>query len=346
MPELFGESIERVRERIGSLTQAARIDSFVEANGVGHGARRLRLVNGGGIELEIYPDRALDIGQATVDGRPVAWASSTGMTTPDAAEPEGSGWLRTFGGGLLATCGLDTFGAPSKDEGETFGQHGRIGTQRANLTRVEVTDDELIVEGTMRQTRVFGENLVLRRRISSRIGSDSIRINDVIVNESYRDQPHMVLYHMNLGWPLLGDNTTIETPATRVTPRDADAELGIDEHSVYGPPRPAFREQVFTHELPAGPASILVANPDNGLSFELSIDANELPFVFQWKMADQGVYALGIEPANTSNLFGRASARAADELPILTPGEQASYSLNVRLRRDPSIAATSKEEAL
>ncbi|MFC6235324.1 DUF4432 family protein, partial [Leucobacter soli] len=92
MPEIFGETMERVRERTGLLAQAARIDSFIEADGVAHGTRRLRLVNGGGLELELHPDRALDIGHATVDGWPVAWASPTGMTGPDAFEPEGSGW--------------------------------------------------------------------------------------------------------------------------------------------------------------------------------------------------------------------------------------------------------------
>ncbi|MFC6234482.1 aldose 1-epimerase family protein, partial [Leucobacter soli] len=264
--------------------------------------------------------------------------------------PEGSGWLRTFGGGLLATCGLDTFGVPAEDAGERLGQHGRIGAQRAQITRTEVTDDELIVEGVVRQTRVFGEHLVLRRRITSRIGSDGFRIEDTVTNESYRDQPHMILYHMNLGWPLLGERTRIEIPATRVVPRDPDAEAGFEDREVFGPPTPGFAEQVFTHALPERESRIAVTNPDNGLSFELTIDADQLPWVFQWKMAGQSHYALGIEPANTPNLFGRAAARAAGELPILRPGERTAYALEVRLRRDAvgtdgsaSIGVRSKE---
>lgn len=333
------------RDRIGSLAQVARVDSFIEAEGAARGARRVRLVNGGGLEIEVHPDRALDLGQVTVDGVPVAWISPTGITGPEAAEPFGSGWLRTFGGGMLATCGLDTFGPPSDDQGETLGQHGRIGTQKATVVRAEANEREVVIEGVVRQAAVFGEHLVLRRRISSALGSDIVRIDDVVTNEAFHAQPHMVLYHFNLGWPLLGDRTTIDIPAAQVIPRDADAAAGIDQHTVFGAPVAGFREQVFIHRLGAArPVEVVVANPDNGLEWTLSLDGGQLPTVFQWKMAGQGHYALGIEPANTHHLGGRAAARAAQELPMLAPGERAQYSMAFRLRRVDPVAATSVTE--
>lgn len=351
------------RERIGSLAQIARVDSLIEAEGPARGARRLRLVNGGGLEIEVHPDRGLDLGQVTVGGVPVAWISPTGITAPEAAEPIGSGWLRTFGGGMLATCGLDTFGPPSVDAGETLGQHGRIGTQKATVIRAEASESGVTVEGIVRQASVFGENLVLRRRISSALGSDTVRIDDVVTNEAFHEQPHMVLYHFNLGWPLLGDRTTIDIPAAQVTPRDEDAALGLDRHTVFGAPIPGFREQVFIHRLAGGAGGdggdgggdagtgtrsrqveVVVANPDNGLEFTLAVDGTQLPTVFQWKMSGQGHYALGIEPANTPNLGGRAAARAAGELPILGPGESVRYSLAFRLRRVDGVAAASRTE--
>ncbi|WP_308799845.1 aldose 1-epimerase family protein [Agromyces silvae] len=333
------------RDRIGSLAQVARVDSFIEAEGAACGARRLRLVNGGGLEIEVHPDRALDLGQVTVGGVPVAWISPTGITGPEAAEPFGSGWLRTFGGGMLATCGLDTFGPPAEDDGEVFGQHGRIGTQRATIVRAEADEAGVVVEGVVRQASVFGEHLVLRRRISSALGSDTVRIDDVVTNEAFHAQPHMVLYHFNLGWPLLGDRTTIDIPAERVTPRDADAAAGLGEHTVFGAPTPGFREQVFIHRLgTAEPVQVVVANPDNGLEWTLSVDGAQLPTVFQWKMAGQGHYALGIEPANTHHMAGRAAARAAGELPMLAAGESARYSVEFRLRRVDTVGEASVTE--
>ncbi|HWM17849.1 MAG TPA: aldose 1-epimerase family protein [Microbacterium sp.] len=346
MPDIFGAHGAALRERIGSLAQVVRVDSFIEAEGAARGARRLRLVNGGGIEVDVHPDRGLDLGQVTVDGVPVAWIAPPGITAPEAYEPEGNGWLRTFGGGLLATCGLDTFGPPSVDAGDVLGQHGRIGTQKATIVRAEATSEGVVVEGVVRQSAVFGENLVLRRRITSAAGSDTVRIEDTVTNESFHEQPIMVLYHMNLGWPLLGDDTTVTVPASRTTPRDADAERGLEGRSEVGPPVADFREQVFVHELETEDViQVVVANPQNGLEFALAISGAQLPCVYQWKMVGQGHYVLGIEPANTPNVFGRAAARAAGQLPVLAPGGSVDYTVEFRLRRVDVDRAISRQEA-
>lgn len=347
MPDVFGRSGSDLRERVGTLSQVVRIDSFVEDDGPSRGARRMRVVNGGGIELELYPDRALDIGQVTVDGFPVAWISPSGITRPDGYEPDGNGWLRTFGGGLLATCGLDTFGPPSQDDGQTLGQHGRIGVQRAQIVRAEATAEGVVVEALVRQAATFGENLVLRRRVSSAAGSDTVEVSDTVTNESFRDQAHMVLYHLNLGWPLLDDGSAVSVASAGVRYRDADAESGRGSERVVGPPVPGFREQVFIHEIDADSAvDVVVANPDNGLEFVLSAEPATFAAVHQWKMVGQGHYVLGIEPANTPHIHGRASARAAGELPMLAPGESVTYTIRFRLRRNqPPRSAAHTEEA-
>jgi hypothetical protein len=346
MPEVFGMSGAALRERIGSLGQVVRVDSFIEAEGAARGARRLRIVNGGGIEVEVHPDRGLDLGQVTVDGIPVAWISPTGIAAPEAYESQGYGWLRTFGGGLLATCGLDTFGPPSEDAGDTLGQHGRIGAQKATIVRADATPDGVVVEGVVRQAAVFGENLVLRRRISSAAGSDTVRIDDTVTNESFHDQPHMVLYHMNLGWPLLGEGTSVSVPAASTSPRDEDAEAGLAHRETVGAPTAGYREQLFVHDLGTdGDVEIVVANPENGIEFTLTVPGASLPCVSQWKMVGQGHYVVGIEPANTPAVLGRAAAREAGRLPVLAPGESVNYSLAFRLRRVDVAGRPSREEA-
>ena len=55
----------------------------------------------------------------------------------------------------------------------------------------------------MRQAAVFGENLHLHRRIEAEVGTDEIRISDRVVNHGFSDTPHMLLYHLNVGYPLL-----------------------------------------------------------------------------------------------------------------------------------------------
>ncbi len=319
-------------DRVGSLDQIARVDSFVDTEGMSRGARRLRVITGGGLEYDVHPDRALDLGAATLDGVPLAWLSSTGVTDPGFAEPQGRGWLRTFGGGLLATCGLDSFGPSVDDEDGVAPMHGRIGQLPARLTRSDATQDELTVAGTVRQTRVFGENLVLRREISSAVGSTTITIRDTVTNEGAQPSPHMVLYHVNIGWPLLDEGVTVEIPATEVTPRDPDAEAGFDTRYEIAPPVAGFLEQVFVHEG-GSEGYARVTNQKRGIQFTLRYSTGTLPAIFQWKMTDVGHYVLGLEPANTPEIMGRAAARESGRLPVLKPRESVRYQVSLEFTR-------------
>jgi len=329
LTSIFGIPASEAVLRVGSLEQVARVDRFVEDDGPARGARRMRVVNGGGLEFEVHPDRALDIGAATLNGIPLAWMSSTGITRPDAYEPEGRGWLRTFGGGLVTTCGLDSFGPPAADEDGVAGMHGRIGTVPARVTEVTATSDLVTVAGEVRQTTVFGENLLLQRRITSKVGSTGFTIDDTVTNEGENASPHMVLYHVNLGWPLLDDGTVIEIPATTSTPRDADAIEGEAKRAEIGPPVAGTREQVYIHEGVDG-RTARVVNAARGLTFTLRY-SETLPALFQWKLTATKHYVLGLEPANTPEIQGRAAARESGRLPRLEPGESRTYRVEIEV---------------
>jgi hypothetical protein len=331
LAEVFGLPVEAALQRVGGLAQVARVDSFVETDGPARGTRRLRVVNGGGLEFDVHPDRGLDIGAATYDGIPLAWLSSTGISSPHSYEPEGRGWLRTFGGGLLTTCGLDSFGPPADDEDGVAGMHGRLGAIPAHLTGAEATAERISVSGTVRQTAVFAENLLLSRRITSEVGSSALTVEDTVTNEGSTASAHMVLYHVNLGWPLLDDGTVVEIPHATVKPRDADAEAGFGRQYDIGPPVRGFREQVYIHE--AGTERYAsVTNKRRGLRFTLRF-SETLPAVFEWKMTATQHYVLGLEPANTPEIGGRAAARAAGLLPRLEPGESVRYGLSFEMER-------------
>jgi hypothetical protein len=69
---------------------------------------------------------------------PLAWVSPTGVVAPHFRELQGEGWLRSFGGGLLVTCGLQNVGEPSERGGEELGLHGRISNTPAALLAREV----------------------------------------------------------------------------------------------------------------------------------------------------------------------------------------------------------------
>lgn len=329
MADIFGTPVGQAVLRVGSLDQFARVDRFVEDDGPARGSRRFRVVNGGGFEFDVHPDRALDIGAATINGVPLAWLSSTGITRPDAYEPAGHGWLRTFGGGLVTTCGLDSFGPPADDQDGVSGMHGRVGAVSARVTEVTVTPELITVAGEVRQSGVFQENLVMRRRITSRVGSTSFIIEDTVTNEGESSSPHMVLYHVNLGWPLLDAGTVIDIPAMSVTPRDPDAVEGFEKRAEIGEPVVGTREQVYVHT--AGAERVArVTNVARGLKFTLRY-SETLPAIFQWKLTATKHYVLGLEPANTPEIQGRAAARANGILPRLESGESRSYSIEIEV---------------
>ncbi len=329
MASVFGLGVSDALSRVGSLDQVARVDRFVVDDGPARGTRTMRVVTGGGLEFDVHPDRALDIGHASWHGMPLAWISPVAAASPWAYEPAGRGWLRTFSGGLLATCGLDSFGPPADDQDGVAGMHGRIGTTPASVTGVQATTDLITITGTVRQASVFGENLVLRRRIETEVGSTSLSVSDSVTNEGSSPSPHMVLYHVNLGWPLIDDGATLSVPARSVSPRDEDAAAGFDERGVIGPPTPGFREQVFVH-IAGEQREATVTNAARGVRFSLR-HSETLPALFQWKMTDRQHYVLGLEPANTAEIMGRGAARAAGRLPRLQPGQSVDYRVEIEV---------------
>jgi len=334
MADVFGLSLVEARRKIGSLAQVARVDSFIETEGEPRGARRLRMINGGGIEVDVHPDRSLNLGQVTLDGIPIAWMEPAGISAAAFYNPNGKEWLRTMGGGLLVTCGLDTFGLPSLDEGKEFGQHGRISAAPARIITTSSENGAVVVEGIMRQSTLYGENLSLRRRISSEIGSDTFRVEDIVTNEGFVDSPHMILYHINPGWPLLEEGAVLTVPSTGIEPRDADSAAALESWNEIMPPEADFRSQVLLHTFDGdGVKEVTLDNHRVGVGLTIRFDLAELPVMYQWRMYAEGSYVLGLEPANCPGVGGRAQTRADGNLPILRPGQSVAYLIEFQLRR-------------
>jgi hypothetical protein len=345
MTYLYNQSWERqeILRRVGHVEQVAGIKLVEAADGKERGTRILQVWTGTGFFFHVLADRALDISVCRYQGVPIGWLSSVGEAHPAYYEPDRFGWLRSFQGGLLVTCGLDQFGSPSSDAGDELGLHGRISNLPARSvgyrtywaeTEHEGSRYELEITGEVRQTRVFGENLVLRRSISTQLGSNKIQIQDVVTNEGFMPHPHMILYHFNMGFPLVSEDSFIELETEETVPRDKDAEPGLAKCRNFQPPTPEYREQVFRHRPVAdaiGRIRAELKNPRLGLGLRLSYDSTNLPYLFQWKMMGEGTYVLGIEPANCGVIEGRAAARERSDLPQLAAGESRRYDLEVEV---------------
>ena len=86
---------------------------------------------------------------------------------------------------------------------------------------------------------VFGENLVLTRRIEAQLGGRAIAILDRVENRGFRPTPHMLLYHFNFGWPLLDQGSRFLAPVRTIV--HAGHDLRGAGHGLPHPGRAAGR---------------------------------------------------------------------------------------------------------
>ena len=273
----------------------------------------------------------------------LAWQSNAGVVAPWYYEPEGWGWFRGWGGGMVVTCGLDHTLAPGEDSALDFGQphirttvpyglHGRVGGLPARLVgygeRWEGDECVLWAEGEVLQSEVFGAQLVLRRRIEARVGESRFRIIDRVENVGYSRTSHMLLYHCNLGWPVVdeGSRMLVTSSATTTT-----YGVPIPGYDTLTGPVPGVSEACFEHELVAdaeGRAWAGVVNEARGIGVYQAFRADQLPHHTVWRMLGEGTYAFALEPG-TNRDSGRWDAIERDELMTLGAGEGRDYELEI-----------------
>src|SRR5512137_283443 len=220
MALLYGRTWGRAEllAHIGDISQLGGVRLAELADGPGRGVRVADFRSGGGFNFTVLLDRGMDIGLAEYRGVPLAWNSAVGPVAPAFHEPPGSGFLRTFHGGLLTTCGLTQVGVPNVDLGEELGVHGRISHIPARLRscndRWDGDDYVFWVQGQMREASLFGYNLSLTRMISCRLGESRLSIEDRVENQGSAPAPHMILYHFNPGFPMLGAQSRLDVSST------------------------------------------------------------------------------------------------------------------------------------
>ena len=156
----------------GDDSQLAGVRRFRMEEGRAAGGSYAEVWTGGGFRFTVALDRALDISSASHNGRSLCWRSPAGDAAPGLYDPQGVGWLKTFFGGLLTTCGLTHTGGPMDFEGKHYGLHGPIANTPAEeiacRSRWEGNDLVITVSGKVRQAQLFGEKLTLHRTVETR----------------------------------------------------------------------------------------------------------------------------------------------------------------------------------
>jgi len=349
MARLWGREWTRteLEQRVGDLLQIGGVRLVELADGKERGVRAAQFRTGSGLAFTVLLDRGLDISHADWCGKSLGWRSMTGDVHPayfePTGEPGGLGWVRSFFGGLVTTCGLNWAGAPCRDEeagparlgARNLGLHGYIShTPAMNISADgawEGDEYRMWVRGRCHEGLVFGENLILHREISTTLGSNALTIRDRVENAGFDRTEHMLLYHVNIGFPVVDEGAELLSPSLAVTARDAAAEDGAERAQLLDGPAPGYHEKAYFHRLGTaadGTTGTAIVNRALGFGVYVKFNRNQLPFFTQWKMLGQRNYVVGMEPANCLPL-GRVAEREAGRLQHLEGREVREYSLEI-----------------
>jgi len=348
MVELYGATMSRhdVAAHAGALSQFAGVRLMTLGDGLERGIRMLEFRTGSGLRFTVLVDRAFDVADCEYRGAAIGWHSPAGFRNPALHEYEGEGglaWLRSFSG-LMVTCGLDHILFMHADDAAQYHYvhrksvdssiHGRVGTIPGKLQSYgeEWRGDEcwLFCEGLVQQATVFGEDLHLIRRIEARVGSSEFVLRDRVVNHGFYRTPHMFLYHINIGHPILAEGSRYLAPIAHV-PWASHADSYRAQSVGYRTmPAPTinFHEQVWEHAMAAdadGQIPVALVNDRLGLGFVVETNGAEFPCQYEWQNFHAGHYALGIEPS-TNHVFGKPFARERNELIWLEHDEERRYT--------------------
>lgn len=331
------------KEKISVASQLGGIETSVLDNGPGRGTRIAWFNTGSGFRFKVVLDRAMDIADAAYNQHALSWQSHVGITAPQPFSNTGLDWLKTFGGGLLTTCGLSHVGGPEADEYGTRGIHGEVSNLAAEIESILQPDPfigkmEMSITGTMKETQALGPNLELRRTISATLGESRLRIYDEVLNRGNMPAPHMLLYHFNFGWPLVDTGTDIIWNG-HWQPREGNRnEIFREGNNYHKCPAPLEEHSGRGEEVAIidptsnidGWSTCGLNNAHLGIAVSLRFKKKQLPWLINWQHWGKGEYVTGLEPS-TNTLIGQAKARERKELIFLQPGEKRKYDLELEV---------------
>jgi hypothetical protein len=266
-------------------------------------------INTGAVEVTILPDRGMGLWKCWTNHLELGWQSPVAGPVHPSLVPvhdaTGIGWLEGFDE-LLVRCGLYSNGAPEFHANGTLRHplHGRIANLPASDLEITVDAENGILDvvGVVSEARFLIYSLELQTRYRFRAGSPVIEVTDIVTNCLSKPGSMQMLYHINLGDPIVDAGATIHAPIRNMIPRDARAKEGIDHWNICEAPASGFQEQVYLITPAAdaqGWSEVMLSSADKSLGCSVQFDTQTLPYLNVWKntAAREDGNVVGLEPA-------------------------------------------------
>ncbi len=315
---------------IGHSSQLSGVEEHRLVGGKGDNMRLYQVTNGKGLFMTVTPDRNGDIYRLIYKGINLGYMSPSGYVAPAYYDNLGSNWLKSFTAGFLTTCGLESVGVPCVDKGEELPLHGSIGNQPCEYSYYEENDKKITLNFLTKDEVIFGRKLELKRKIEVSKEENTFIVTDTIKNTGDKIEPVQILYHLNMGYPLLDEDSVVTIPAKEVIPRDEHAKSDLENCLKMEKPTANYQERCYYHKFNDSKGLAKIHQPKLDIALEIGFDANSLDHFVEWKMMGVRDYVLGLECGNCYP-DGRDVMRKEGKLKFVEPEEEITYSFKVKL---------------
>lgn len=321
-----------MNKRIGHEQQLYELTEVRLVGGKGDGMRMLLVKNATGLEFMVSLDRCGDIVKLSLKGDNFGYFAPCGYVAPTYYDGVEKGFLKSFSAGFFTTCGLKVTGCPLDEEGKELPLHGNISNTPCENVQYYTENEEIHIKLTVRDASLFGDKLILEREYICPMNENVIFLHDKIKNIGSKKTPIRVLYHCNMGYPLLSESAELKIPSTEIIPRNEHAETGLKDCLKIEKPQADYEEMCFYHRL-TGKPTVSVYNKDIRKGLELKFDTAELKYFLQWKMMGEYDYAMGLEPCNCP-LYDDSELAEKGLQEILAPDESKEHHITFKLISD------------
>ncbi len=325
------------KKYIGHRDQLMKVKRIKMQEGKANGVEMIDVQNRSGMHFDVNVSRGMDIPYLDFCGENIGFISPCGVVSPEYFDDKGLGFLKSFTAGFLTTCGLKVAGAPCEYEGTSYGLHGNLShTPAENVScRIEENDGTpcAVIKGTVRDAVIFGDKMSLEREIKCFYKDRKFTLHDKVTNEGYKKVRQMILYHCNIGYPILTPDSEVYIPSLEVKARNSHAEEGIEKWMELQEADPDYEEMCYYHKLKPdvnNHSTVAVYNPELELGIAIEIDLSTLDHFVQWKMMGAGDYVMGLEPGS-STIDGIEDAVKNGSMKYLEPGESREYELTFHI---------------
>ena len=170
-----------------------------------------------------------------------------------------------------------------------------------------------------------------------------VEIEDCVENMGDAPAPLMHLHHINFGYPLVHEGVELLTSTVAAYPMDANARRAQARRTYYDGASAQRPEEVYFHHVrAAADGTTLAALVGDDFGVQVEWDAQQAPYLTQWKNFRQSMYLNGIEPGNCLP-EGMNRARREGRLVKLAPGAARTMRTRIGILADKAAVQAARQ---